>query len=75
MGHSCGPKLSKTEYINMQSGKQCAKPKCSDIAKELENEFEHLEVEEIYIRIGQKLKEALKKWKELEEIRIRPPIL
>ena len=66
MRHQCGPKLSKVEFINIQRGKPCPRIKCSDIARELERQFEFLDAEDIYLRIREKLNEANKKRKELE---------
>jgi hypothetical protein len=72
MGHGCGPKLSKVEFLNVQNGKPCPKVKCSDIARDLEKANGTLGAEDIYVRIGEKLREAVKKRKELET-RIIPP--
>lgn len=66
MGHECGPKLTKTEFHLMQSGKPCPRIRCSDIAKELEREYPELEPQDIQIRVGERLKEIESKRKELE---------
>ena len=66
MGHACGAKLSKTEFLHLQSGKPCPRTRCSDIAKELERDFPHMEPEDIYIRVGLRLKEIESKHKELD---------
>jgi DNA topoisomerase IA len=66
MGHKCGPKLSKAEYLLIQNGRPYPKHRCSDVAKELEKDFPDLEPEEIYARMDAKLKELEKKRKTLE---------
>ena len=61
MGHKCGPKLMKAEYLLVQNGKPYPKYRCSDIAKELEKEFPESEPEEIYARMDARLKDLEKK--------------
>jgi hypothetical protein len=57
MGHHCGLKYSKVEYQAIQNGMPPPQSSCSVIAKELEKADPDADPQEIYKRIGERLRE------------------
>ena len=58
MGRECGPKLSKAEFIGMNTNTTRQDPPrtISSIAKDLETRFPDMEATEIYGLINQRLR-------------------
>ena len=67
MGHQCGAKLTKAEYMALANGRPCPRILCSNIARELEKEFPQWSPQQVYERAGQMLRESEEKTKNLEK--------
>jgi hypothetical protein len=66
MSNSCGPKLSKSEFSLIQSGKPCPPVRCSDVAKEMERSNPDSDYQQIYLLVGERLKEMETKRRQVE---------
>jgi len=60
-GHSCGQKVTKTEFAQMMSGKPVPPLRYSSVVHELEREFPQSPPDSIHEMAGKRLKEMMEK--------------